>query len=123
LLVSLNGQPFGRADASSGMHFDFPALIAHAARTRPLCAGTIIGSGTVSSKAPDGGSSLPITEGGAGYSCLVEARMAETIRRGAAKTHFLRFGDTLRIEMKSSGGQSIFGAIEQRVEPYERPSA
>jgi fumarylacetoacetate (FAA) hydrolase len=120
LLVSLNGKPFGRADAGSGMHFDFPALIVHAARTRPLCAGTIIGSGTVSNKAPDGSPARPIEEGGTGYSCLAEARMAEMIREGAAKTHFLRFGDTVRIEMKTAAGQSIFGAIEQRVEPYAR---
>lgn len=123
LLVSLNGGPFGRADAGRGMHFDFPALIAHAARTRPLSAGTIIGSGTVSSKGPDGGPGLPIAEGGDGYSCLAEARVAETLRHGAAKTHFLHFGDVVRIEMKMPGGASIFGAIEQRVERYARPSA
>jgi fumarylacetoacetate (FAA) hydrolase len=120
LLISLNGKPFGRADAGNGMQFDFPALIAHAARTRPLGAGTIVGSGTVSNKAADGGPSLSVAEGGAGYSCLAEARMAETIREGTAKTHFLRFGDTVRIEMKSTAGHSIFGAIEQRVEPYAR---
>ena len=123
LLVSLNAKPFGRADAGTGMNFDFPALIAHAARTRPLGAGTIVGSGTVSNKGADGGPGRPIAEGGVGYSCLAEARMVETIRDGATKTPFMRFGDTVRIEMKNAGGQSIFGAIEQTVEPYARPPA
>ena len=123
LLVSLNGKPFGRADAGTGMNFDFPALIAHAARTRPLGAGTILGSGTVSNKGADGGPGRPVGEGGVGYSCLAEARMVETIRGGATKTPFMRFGDTVRIEMKNPGGQSIFGAIEQTVEPYARPPA
>jgi fumarylacetoacetate (FAA) hydrolase len=123
LLVSLNGKPFGRADAGTGMNFDFPTLIAHAARTRPLGAGTIIGAGTVSNKGADGGPSRPVVEGGVGYSCLAEARMVEIIRDGIAKTPFLRFGDTVRIEMKNPGGQSIFGAIEQTVELYARPPA
>jgi fumarylacetoacetate (FAA) hydrolase len=121
LLVSLNGKPFGRADAGTGMNFDFPTLIAHAARTRPLGAGTIIGAGTVSNKGADGGPSRPVADGGVGYSCLAEARMVETLRDGATKTPFLRFGDTVRIEMKNPGGQSIFGAIEQTVERYARP--
>ncbi|MGQ0445640.1 MAG: fumarylacetoacetate hydrolase family protein [Beijerinckiaceae bacterium] len=123
LLVSLNDMPFGRADAGTGMNFDFPALIVHAARTRPLKAGTIAGSGTVSNKGEDGGPGRPIADGGVGYSCLAEVRMVETIRGGAAKTPFLRFGDTVRIEMKTPGGQSIFGAIEQTVKPYARSSA
>lgn len=122
LLVSLNGKPFGRVDAGSGMHFDFPALIVHAAKTRPLSAGTIVGSGTVSNKDPGGGPGLPVEEGGAGYSCLAETRMVEQIRTGAVKTPFMHFGDTVRIEMKLPGGQSIFGAIEQTVEPYARSS-
>jgi fumarylacetoacetate (FAA) hydrolase len=122
LLVSLNGKPFGRADAGSGMNFDFPALIAHAAKTRPLSAGTIIGSGTVSNKEGDE-PARPIADGGIGYSCLAEARMAEILRAGAAKTRFLRFGDTVRIEMKTASGQSIFGAIEQTVEPYAKSTA
>jgi fumarylacetoacetate (FAA) hydrolase len=121
LLVSLNGELFGRADAGD-MNFDFPSLIVHAARTRPLMAGTIIGSGTVSSKGADGGPGRAIGDDGRGYSCLVEARMVETIREGAAKTQFLRFGDQLRIEMKDADGQSIFGAIEQSVEPYAKPN-
>jgi fumarylacetoacetate (FAA) hydrolase len=123
LLVSLNGRPFGRANAGTGMHFDFPALIAHAARTRPLAAGTLIGSGTVSNKEADGGPGRPATAGGVGFSCLIEARMAEAMREGAPKTQFLRFGDTVRIEVKTPAGQSVFGAIEQTVEPYARPSA
>jgi fumarylacetoacetate (FAA) hydrolase len=123
LLVSLNGKLFGRADAGAGMNFDFAALVAHAASTRPLGAGTIVGSGTVSNKEADGGPGLPVAEGGVGYSCVAEARMVETIRDGAPKTPFLRFGDTVRIEMKNPGGQSIFGAIEQTVEPYARPSS
>lgn len=123
LLVSLNGKPFGKADAGVDMNFDFPDLIAHAARTRPLKAGTILGSGTVSNKGADGGPGRAIEDGGSGYSCLAEARMVETIREGVAKTQFLRFGDQLRIEMKDPEGQSIFGAIEQSVEPYAKPNA
>ena len=119
LHVDLNGRPLGRANAGIDMTFDFPQLIAHAARTRPLAAGTIIGSGTVSNKL-DGGPGKPVSEGGAGYSCLAEIRMIETIAAGAPKTQFLRFGDTVRIEMKDRSGHSIFGAIEQRVEKHDR---
>lgn len=118
LCVDLNGKPFGRADAGVDMTFDFPALIAHAAKTRPLSAGTIIGSGTVSNK-KDGGPGRPVADGGAGYSCIAEQRMIETIESGEPKTPFLRFGDTVRIEMKDKAGHSIFGAIEQKVEKYE----
>jgi fumarylacetoacetate (FAA) hydrolase len=118
LHVDLNGKPLGRANAGVDMTFDFPQLIAHAAKTRPLAAGTIIGSGTVSNKL-DGGPGKPVSQGGAGYSCLAEIRMIETIEGGAPKTPFLRIGDTVRIEMKNRDGQSIFGAIEQRVEKYE----
>lgn len=120
LCVDYNGKPFGRADAGIDMTFDFPTLIAHAAKTRPLCAGAIIGSGTVSNKL-DGGPGKPVEEGGVGYSCIAEIRMIETITHGKPKTPFLRFGDTVRIEMKDSGGHSIFGAIEQRVEEYQEP--
>ena len=120
LLSTLNGQPFGRPDAGVDMTFDFPTLIAHAAKTRPLGAGTIIGSGTVSNKDKDGGPGKPITDGGLGYSCIAEQRTVETIVTGQAKTPFMRFGDTIRIEMKDRGGHSIFGAIEQEIVPYER---
>jgi fumarylacetoacetate (FAA) hydrolase len=122
LRVSLNGKPFGRVNAGEGMNFDFPQLVAHAARTRPLGAGTIIGSGTVSNW-DDGGPARPIADGGIGYSCLAEARMAEMLRCGGVKTPFLRFGDVVRIEMIGAGGNSIFGAIEQRVERYEKSQA
>ena len=101
------------------MTFDFRQLIAHAAKTRPLAAGTIIGSGTVSNKL-DGGPGKPVNAGGAGYSCIAEIRMIETIEHGVPKTPFLRFGDTVRIEMKDKTGHSIFGAIEQTVEKYEK---
>ena len=119
LMVDLNGKPFGRANAGIDMTFDFPTLIAHAAKTRPLSAGAVIGSGTVSNKL-DGQPGKPVSEGGAGYSCIAEQRVIETIETGAAKTPFLRFGDTVRIEMKDGAGRSIFGASQQTVEKYER---
>jgi fumarylacetoacetate (FAA) hydrolase len=115
LLSTLNGKPFGKPDCGTDMTFDFPKLIAHAARTRPLAAGTIIGSGTVSNKGEDGGPGRPIEQGGVGYSCIAEQRTVETIHEGKPKTEFLRFGDTVRIEMKDKKGHSIFGAIEQEV--------
>jgi fumarylacetoacetate (FAA) hydrolase len=115
LLSSVNGRPFGRPDAGTDMTFDFGRLIAHAAMTRPLAAGTIIGSGTVSNLDPDGGPGRPVAEGGAGYSCIAEQRTVETIRDGGPKTPFLRFGDRVRIEMRDGLGRSIFGAIEQTV--------
>jgi fumarylacetoacetate (FAA) hydrolase len=118
LLVSLNGKPFGRANAGVDMTFDFGQLVAHAAKTRPLVAGSIIGSGTVSNKL-DGGPGKPVSEGGAGYSCIAEVRTIETIAAGAPKTPFMKFGDIVRIEMKDKAGHSIFGAIEQMVEKYE----
>jgi fumarylacetoacetate (FAA) hydrolase len=118
LCVDLNGKPFGRANAGVGMTFDFPTLIAHAAKTRPLAAGTIIGSGTVSNKDKNGDPGRPISEGGLGYSCIAEIRMIETINSGKPSTPFLRFGDIVRIEMKDSRGHSIFGAIEQEVKKH-----
>jgi fumarylacetoacetate (FAA) hydrolase len=118
LMVDYNGQPFGRANAGVDMTFDFPTLIAHAAKTRPLVAGSIIGSGTVSNKL-DGNPGKPVSDGGVGYSCIAEIRTIETIDGGKAKTPFMRFGDTVRIEMKDGSGRSIFGAIEQVVEKYE----
>jgi fumarylacetoacetate (FAA) hydrolase len=119
LRVDLNGQPLGRADAGTDMTFDFGTLIAHAARTRPLTAGTIIGSGTVSNRL-DGGPGRTVDQGGAGYSCIAEQRMVETIDTGAPITPFLAFGDCVRIEMRDVHGHSIFGAIEQSVEQYGR---
>jgi fumarylacetoacetate (FAA) hydrolase len=116
LHVDLNGKPFGRANAGEDMTFDFGQLIAHAAKTRPLAAGSIIGSGTVSNKDADSGPGRPASEGGRGYSCLAELRMIETIRSGKPQTPFLRFGDQVRIEMLDATGHSIFGAIEQKVE-------
>lgn len=115
LLVTYNEQPFGKANAGVDMTFDFPTLIAHAAKTRPLSAGTIIGSGTVSNKL-DGGAGKSISEGGVGYSCIAEIRMIETINDGKPTTEFMKFGDTVRIEMTDKDGHSIFGAIEQKVE-------
>lgn len=117
LSVQLNGADFGRADAGADMTFDFGVLIAHLARTRSLVAGTIIGSGTVSNKGADGGPGQPVAEGGLGYSCIAEVRTVETITGGAPVTPFLKHGDTVRIEMVDGRHHSIFGAIEQVVEP------
>lgn len=116
LHVDFNGRPFGRAEAGVDMTFDFPALIAHAAKTRPLCAGTIIGSGTVSNRDKSGGPGKPVAEGGLGYSCIAEIRMIETIAMGKPSTPFMQFGNTVRIEMKDKSGHSIFGAIDQTVQ-------
>lgn len=115
LLVHINGRPFGKANAGVDMTFDFPTLIAHAARTRPLGAGTIIGSGTVSNR-QDGGPGKPIEAGGVGYSCIAEQRTVETIETGEPKTPFLQWGDRVRIEMLDEAGASIFGAIDQALE-------
>lgn len=117
LLVSINGQEFGKADAGVDMTFDFGTLIAHLAKTRALCAGTVIGSGTVSNKDADGGPGRPVSEGGLGYSCIAEVRMVETIQQGAPKTGFLKHGDVVRIEMLDEKHHSIFGTIEQTVSP------
>ena len=115
LSVDLNGEPLGRADAGVDMTFDFGQLIAHAAKTRNLGAGTIIGSGTVSNRGADGGPGKAIADGGLGYSCLAEVRTVETILQGAPKTPFMRAGDTVRIWMDDDRHHSIFGAIEQTV--------
>ena len=115
LSVDLNGKPLGRADAGVDMTFDFGALIAHAAKTRNLGAGAIIGSGTVSNRDVDGGPGRPISEGGLGYSCLAEVRTVETILQGEPKTPFMQKGDTVRIWMDDDHHHSIFGAIEQTV--------
>jgi fumarylacetoacetate (FAA) hydrolase len=116
LHVSLNGKPFGEALAGEDMTFNFGQLIAHAAKTRPLVAGTIIGSGTVSNKGADGGAGTPVAEGGRGYSCIAEQRMIETIANGKPTTGFLKHGDRVEIEMRDSNGRSIFGRIDQVVE-------
>jgi fumarylacetoacetate (FAA) hydrolase len=117
LSVDLNGEPFGRAEAGEECTFDFGTLIAHLAKTRRVGAGSIIGSGTVSNRDPDGSPGRPCGQGGRGYSCIAEQRMVETIATGEAKTPFLRYGDTVRIEMKDDAGHTIFGAIEQVVAP------
>ena len=115
LEVELNGAPLGCADAGVDMTFDFGTLVAHAARTRALGAGAIIGSGTVSNRGPDGGPGKTIAEGGVGYSCLAELRTVETLAQGGPKTPFMKAGDVVRIEMRDGRRHSIFGAIEQRV--------
>lgn len=115
LRIDLNGAPFGRVDAGVDMTFDFGQLIAHAAKTRHLAAGTIIGSGTVSNK-QDGGPGKPVAQGGAGYACIAEQRMIETIQTGKPRTRFLQPGDRVRIWMEDSNGRSIFGAIDQTVQ-------
>jgi len=104
LLVHVNGELQGRPNAGVDMTFSFYRLIAHAARTRRLSAGTIIGSGTVSNR-----------DRSAGSACLVEKRMLETLAQGEPATSYLKFGDRLRIEMLDATGQSVFGAIEQQV--------
>jgi fumarylacetoacetate (FAA) hydrolase len=119
LMTQLNGALFGKPDAGVDMTFDFPTLIAHAAKTRALCAGSIIGSGTVSNKDADGGPGKPVAEGGAGYSCLAELRTIETLAHGSAKTPFLKFGDRVRMQMDDAAGRSIFGVIDQVVEKYQ----
>ncbi len=118
LVSRINGAVFGRPNAGVDMTFDFPALIAHAVKTRPLGAGAIIGSGTVSNRDADGGPGLPVPEGGVGYSCIAEIRSVETIRFGAPKTPFLSFGDRVSVEMQDGDGRSIFGAIDQEVVPF-----
>ena len=108
LVSHINGALFGQPDAGVDMTFNFPTLVAHAAKTRPLGSGTIIGSGTVSNY-----------DRSAGSSCLAEKRMLEIIESGEAKTPFLKFGDRVRIEMFDAAGHSLFGAIDQAVERYE----
>jgi len=114
LITHLNGALFGSPDAGVDMTFSFPQLIAHAAKSRALAAGTIIGSGTVSNKRGDG-PGLPAASGGVGYSCIAEQRTVETLLGGKPATPFLSFGDRVRIEMLDGRGHSIFGAIEQTV--------
>jgi fumarylacetoacetate (FAA) hydrolase len=108
--VHLNGALFGQPNAGEDMTFDFPRLIAHAARTRPLAAGSIVGSGTISN-----------LDRSRGSACLAEKRTLETIENGKPITPFLRFGDRVRIEMLDAQGRSIFGAIDQEVQRYVPP--
>ncbi len=108
LVSTLNGTPFGRPNAGIDMVFDFAQLIAHGAKSRPLCAGTIVGSGTVSN-----------VDRSAGSSCIVERRLLEKINDGAIKTPFMKFGDSIKIEMFGADGASIFGAIDQTVKQYK----
>ena len=100
----LNGKWFGEAECGVDMQFNFAQLVAHAAKTRPLTAGTVVGSGTIANE-----------DTSKGASCLAEQRTVETLRDGKPSTPFLAFGDTLRIEITDKQGASIFGAIEQRI--------
>ncbi len=109
LLSSLNGEHFGAPQAGVDMQFNFAQLVAHAARTRPLSAGTIVGSGTIANQ-----------DESLGASCLAERRMLEIIESGKPETPFMAFGDRIRIEMLDAEGRSIFGAIEQVIERYAR---
>ena len=109
LRSSWNGRLVGQPDAGTDMVFNFPQLIAHLARTRNVRAGSIVGSGTVSNK-----------DASKGYSCIAEQRCLESIEFGEPVTQFMRFGDTIRIEMLDEKGKSIFGAIEQAVKKQER---
>lgn len=112
LRVHLNDQLFGEPDAGTDMTFNFAQLLAHVSLTRALCAGSIIGSGTVSNEDRRSGSC-----------CLVERRMLEIMADGHASTPFMRFGDRVRIEMHNAEGQSLFGAIDQQLVPYNTPGA
>jgi fumarylacetoacetate (FAA) hydrolase len=105
LLTHINGAWFGAPEAGVDMQFDFAQLVAHAAKTRPLSAGTIVGSGTVANE-----------DTSLGASCFAEKRTVETLETGKPITPFMKYGDVVRIEMRSRDGQDIFGAIEQRIE-------
>jgi fumarylacetoacetate (FAA) hydrolase len=110
LLTHVNGEWFGAPEAGVDMQFDFSQLVAHAARTRPLSAGAIVGSGTIANQ-----------DTSKGASCFAEKRTVETLRDGKPSTPFMKFGDVVRIEMKNSDGSPIFGAIEQRIEQQPLP--
>jgi len=110
LLTHINGEWFGAPEAGVDMQFDFSQLVAHAAKTRPLGAGTIVGSGTIANE-----------DTSKGASCFAEKRTVETLEQGAPKTPFMAFGDTVRIEMLDADGVSIFGAIEQVIERQTLP--
>lgn len=111
LVSTFNGKIFGKPEAGVDMTFDFPTLIAHAATTRHLEAGTIVGSGTVANR-----------DRSVGSSCLAERRMIETIEQGKPATPFMKFGDRIRIEMLDRAGKSVFGAIDQKVVKYTPPT-
>ena len=115
LHVNYNNEAFGIADAGVDATFSLARLVSHAAKTRRLSAGTIVGSGTVSNKGEDGGAGKPVSEGGKGYSCIAEIRMIETIADGKPSTPFMKPGDIVRLEMLDDKGHTIFGAIEQTV--------
>jgi fumarylacetoacetate (FAA) hydrolase len=106
MLTWINGAWFGEAECGVDMQFSFADLVAHVAKTRPLTAGTLVGSGTIANQDTDKGAS-----------CLAEQRTVETLRDGKPATPFLKFGDTVRIEIKDTDGASIFGAIEQKIAP------
>ncbi|HDS1218724.1 TPA: fumarylacetoacetate hydrolase family protein [Stenotrophomonas maltophilia] len=110
LVTHINGAWFGAPEAGVDMQFNFAQLVAHAARTRPLGAGTIVGSGTIANE-----------DTSKGASCFAEQRTVETLRDGKPSTPFMSFGDVVRIEMFDAAGNSIFGAIEQRIEQAARP--
>lgn len=118
LQSSWNGRKVGMCDAGPEMTFHFGQLIAHICRTRNVRAGSIVGSGTVSNKGVTGESGR--TEWPKGYSCIAEKRAIETIQDGQPTTGFMKFGDTIRIEMRGRDGQSIFGAIDQAIAPLSR---
>lgn len=110
LVTHINGEWFGAPEAGVDMQFDFAQLVAHAAKTRPLSAGTIVGSGTVANQ-----------DTSKGASCFAEKRTVETLEHGKPLTPFMRFGDVVRIEMLDNDGASIFGAIEQSIARYDSP--
>ena len=110
LLTHVNGAWFGAPEAGVDMQFDFAQLVAHAAKTRPLSAGTIVGSGTIANE-----------DTARGASCFAERRTVETLRDGKPSTPFMSFGDSVRIEMLDPAGNSIFGAIDQRIERQAAP--
>ncbi len=108
LLSTLNGEFFGNPDAGVDMQFNFAQLLAHVTKTRPLCAGAIMGSGTIANQ-----------DTGRGASCLAEKRMLEIIANGKPETEFMKFGDRIHIDMLDNNGKSIFGAIEQTIVQYQ----
>jgi fumarylacetoacetate (FAA) hydrolase len=112
-----NGRTVGLCDAGEEMTFHFGQLIAHLCKTRNVRAGSIIGSGTVSNRATEVNGKKEWTKG---YSCIAEKRAIETIQDGKPGTDYMKFGDTIRIEMKGRDGQSVFGAIDQKIVPLAR---